>query len=83
MTALIVTFGNGTTVSPPRRVAYTHAWIRAGKLASGRPFELHGFSISGEANARKQMCSQTGYLRKANATFEFEEIVPVECGVPA
>lgn len=75
MTGHTATFSNGKTTITKRRLAYTHAWHASGKLVTGTDWQMHGFSISGAAGARKAMLSITAHLRVGGGTMEFQEIV--------
>lgn len=87
MTSYTATFSNGEVRRTKRALTYSHAWLVTGKLKSGRPFSLFGFSTKSEAECRKQMSRDTAYLpKKDGATIDFSEVVAVEAaavGVPA
>jgi hypothetical protein len=85
MTRYVAKFAGGRVETESmRNIPVTHGWLARGRLKSGKPWQMHGFSTKSERHALKAMCTSTAHLRKDQATFEIFEVTPVIVeGVPA
>jgi hypothetical protein len=78
MTLYTAAFSNGFKSRSSRKIAATHGWHASGKLRSGKPWSLSGFSTNGALGARMGMESALKTTVPKGSKTNFSEVVAVQ-----